>query len=62
MVDRELALLDALGPMTPAAARSLAYADRLLASRLGGARRLPRGINLPDRALLQLRDQRRLGW
>jgi hypothetical protein len=62
MVERELALLDALGPMTPAAARALADADRLLARPFGGARRLPRGLNLPDRAVLQLRDQRRLEW
>jgi hypothetical protein len=62
MLARELDIVSALGPVTPRAEAALSEADRLLTARFGGARRLPARLDLPDRALLMLRDPRGSGW
>jgi hypothetical protein len=61
MLARELDILAALRPPTARAER-LAEADHLLTARLGGARRLPVPLDLPDRALLKLRSPRGSRW
>jgi hypothetical protein len=62
MLARELDILAGLGLRAPGSDAALAEADRLLTSRFAGARRLPRPLDLPDRAVLKLRDAGGSRW
>lgn len=62
MLARELELLATLEPAPAGASGALAHAEALADARWGGARRLPRPLDRPDRAVLLLRDHGRPGW
>ncbi len=62
MLERSLELLAALDPEPPPGGGALGGAAALLHAPLRGARRLPRPLDLPDRAILLARDHGGEGW
>jgi hypothetical protein len=63
MLARELAIIDSLAAATDAPVdASLAHTERLMTRRFAGARRLPRPLDVPDRAVANLRSPALPRW